>query len=121
MKFKALALVAMLFSASAFAAGGTDYTTDLTQGVDVAGTEVPAAVAVYAISGGAAGDSYSTNVALIEQLSGAGNGNGDEMAVIDQSLGGTGDFAAISQGNGALNGVAYIGQASNDDFAFIKQ
>ena len=113
MKFKALALVAILFSASsAFAA---DFATDLTGAVDVAGTEAATAMVGYTLSGGVATDPFTGNVALIEQI-----GGDSEIAVIDQSAGTT-NFAAISQSGTAAAGVAYINQMAANSFAYIKQ
>jgi|GEM_PF-4903863 len=113
MKFKTLALVAMLFSASsAFAA---DFATDLTGTVDVVGTEAAAAMGGYTLASGAATDPFTGNVALIEQLGGS-----SEIAVIDQSAG-TINFAAISQSGAADAGVAYISQLGTSSFAYIKQ
>jgi hypothetical protein len=116
---KALALVAALISSSAFAANGTDYATDLTvTGVDIAGTEAAAAFATYTLSAGVGSDSYSSDVALIEQLGGDSN-----IAVIDQSTtGAPGNFAAISQSGQQTTAVAFIGQAAaTNSFAYIKQ
>lgn len=112
MKLKALALVAMMIAAPAFAA---DYVTDVTQtGVDIAGTEVVAAYAGYAIG---TADVYSTNVALIEQL----DVTAASIAVIDQSAAVTADnFAAISQTT-ANPSVAFISQVGAANFAYIKQ
>ena len=44
------------------------------------------------------------------------------MAVIDQSAAGTGNFAAISQGNNTTNaGIPFVSEVGNDNVAFIKQ
>ena len=115
MKFKALALVAMLFSTSAFAA---DFqSVDLTTApVDVAAEATTAFTTNYVSAAAVATDPFATNVALIQQ-----DAIDNYTAVIDQSGGGLGNFAAISQ-IGTAVGIAYIGQvASSNGFALIKQ
>ena len=112
MKFKALALVAMLFSTSAFAA---DYITDLTTApVDVAAEATTAFTTNYVSAAAVATDPFATNVALIQQETAENN-----IAVIDQSGGGVGSFAAISQIVG--QGIASIAQVTGSNFALIKQ
>jgi hypothetical protein len=115
LKFKALALVAAMIAAPAFAA---DYQTDLVSApVDVAGEAATAYTTNYLSAGNAATDPFTTNVALIQQ-----DGIDANIAVIDQSGGGAGNFAAIAQTGGVVAGVAYVFQgASSNNFAFIKQ
>ncbi len=115
MKFKALALVAMLFSASAFAA---DYQVDLvTSPVDVAADAATAYTTNYLSTSNAPADAFTTNVALIQQDTVDGN-----IAVIDQSTGVAGNYAAIAQlGVGGSQGIAYVFQGGSNQFAFVKQ
>jgi hypothetical protein len=116
---KALALVAAMISAPAFAANGVDYVTDLSAGsVDVAAEAATAFVDVYTLSGAVGIDSYTSDVALIEQIGGDSN-----IAVIDQFVtGAPGNFAAISQSGQDTTAVAYIRQdTATNSFAFIKQ
>jgi len=112
LSFKALALVAAMISAPAFAA---DYATDLTvQPVDVAADATTALTTQYLSSGGLPTDAFVTNVALISQTTVDGN-----IAVIDQT-GATTSYAAIIQA-GSVGGIAYIAQTSNGNFAMIRQ
>lgn len=114
MKLKALALVAMMITAPAFAA---DYVTDLTAPVDVAVEATTVYGANYLSAANAATDAFTTNVALIQQ-----DGIDANIAVVDQSGGGAGNFAAIVQTGAAVAGVGYILQvASSNNFAYIKQ
>lgn len=115
LKFKALAVVAMMIAAPAFAA---DYQVDLvTAPVDVAADAATAYTTNYLSTGNAAVDAFTTNVALIQQDLTDAN-----IAVIDQSTGLAGNYAAISQIGGVVQGVAYVSQAAtSNNYAFIKQ
>jgi hypothetical protein len=118
MKFKVLALVAMMFAAPVFAA---DYVVDLTQGTGISAASIDvAADASTALTTGyapALALPYSTNVALIQQDAAVIN----DVAVIDQSAAtSAGNYAAISQLT-ANASVAYIFQSAATSFAFIKQ
>jgi hypothetical protein len=118
LKFKALALVAMMTAAPAFAAQwdlGTnplDATIDTTSTAAVSGY-VTAAGADYLAAAGAA--IYDGSVALMAQVGDANYG------FIDQSAG-VGNFSAIMQDSStnAMN-VGYVSQSGNGNFGVINQ
>lgn len=118
LKFKALALVAMMTAAPAFA-GPWDLGTNLLDAsLDTTST---AAVNAYVTTAGAdfvtaAGAAiYDGNVGLVAQV---GDAN---YAFVDQS-GGVGNFAAITQDSSTnvLN-TGYISQSGNGNFAAVYQ
>ena len=118
LKFKALALVAMMAAAPAFADAWDLGTSPLDNTVDTTSTDavlgyVNAAEADFVTAAG--GTIYDGSVALVAQLGDANYG------FIDQSNG-VGNFAAIVQDSSTDAGnVAYIGQSGNGNFAAVNQ
>lgn len=115
MKFKALALVAMMTAAPVFAA---DFDTALVA-VDLAAIDLTTAqqygTAVLANTYDPTTPMFDQNVALISQSAGDGS-----LAVIDQANG-LGNFAVVHQDATNAPGVAYVLQDGNNQIAIIQQ
>jgi len=114
LKLQALALVATLMAAPAFAA---DIATDI--GTIGASTDLGAdllTTSAAAMAEDISAPAYDAlNVAYVAQV---GDGN---YALIDQNGAGTGNFAAINQSAAAGLSVGVIAQNGNGNRAFINQ
>lgn len=115
MKLGALALVASLFTAPAFAAGANFGVAglDVAAGpVDVVALTTTAITVDFAAITG----TYIENVAMIQQAADFG------FAVIDQTAATAGNFASIVQVLGAATpAVGYITQTGNGNLGYINQ